>query len=116
MDIPRIAHRQWDEDFDLIPSFGRYGNGRLALQLYGDDGPFATISVNMVNDFLPTDDVMFVKDYAENEQIVQTLLEAGWLVPIDQSARPAGFTQVSVMRLAGPLLSWYDSLDDAEIS
>jgi hypothetical protein len=115
MNIPRLVHEQYGERFDLVPSFGRYGNGRLALQLYTHDGePFATVSVNLPGDQLYTDADMFVKDWSENEQVVQTLVKEGWLVRTGRSGR-SGFVMVPVMNLAGPLLDWYDTLSKEEV-
>jgi hypothetical protein len=116
MNIPRLVHEQYGERFDLVPSFGRYGNGRLAFQLYTHEGePFATISLNMPGDQLYTDSEMFVKWYAENDLIVQTLLREGWLERTGRKTR-TGYVEVPVMNLAGPLLEWYDSLSDEEVN
>ena len=32
------------EPVELTLSFGRYGNGQVAIQSYADDGPFATLT------------------------------------------------------------------------
>ena len=115
MDIPHIAHSQWGDDFDLIPSFSRYGNGRLALQLYMPDGQaFGTISVNVASDQIFTDTEMFIKDYSENFEIVTSLMREGWLECTDRSAQ-SGFVTIPVMRLAGPLLEFYNSLSSSEV-
>jgi hypothetical protein len=114
MRIPRLVHTQYDEVFDLVPSFERYGNGRLALRLYGDEGPFATISVNVASDLIYTDIEMFVKNYSENEQIVTKMLHEGWLEATDRRVQ-SGHVQIPVMRLAGPLLDFYNSLSESEV-
>lgn len=115
MNIPHISHDQWGEHFDLIPSFGYYDNGRLAFQLYMPHGePFATISVNLPNDRITHETQMFVKNYAENEEIVKTLIEAGWIVLEGGNLR-SGFVDVPVGRLAGPLLDWYNTLSKEEV-
>jgi hypothetical protein len=113
MDIPRLTHTQYGEEFELIPSFGQYDNGRLAFRLYDDDGPFATVSINLPGTTLYEDDMIFVKSYAENEEIVKTLVTAGWLVPTERQVK-SGYIEVPVMRLGGPLRQWFYSLTDAE--
>ena len=115
MIIPRLTHVQYGETFDLVPSFGRYENGRLALRLYSDEGAFATISVNVPSDQIYTDTEMFVKDYSENEQIVDKLVHDGWLVGTDRQVR-SGYVTIPVMRLAGDLLDFYNSLSDEEVN
>ena len=115
MNIPHIAHQQWSENFDLIPSFGRYMNGRLRFQLYMTDGqPFATISVNLANDQVFTDTEMFIKDYSENEEIVAALIEAGWITLTDRTVR-SGHVTIPVGRLSGVLLDWYNTLTPEEV-
>jgi hypothetical protein len=115
MDIPHIAHTQWGEDFDLIPSFGRYSNGRLALQLYMPDGQaFGTISVNVPSDQIFTDTELFIKNYSENEMIVTKMLHEGWLEATDRRVQ-SGHVQIPVMRLHGILLDWYNTLSPNEV-
>ena len=61
---------------------GTYDNGRPALILvHADDrDPVAKATVNLPEEDLGTDEVL-VKDYAENEGMLQTLTEAGIVEP-----------------------------------
>lgn len=98
-----IQHKQWGETFDLAPKFGQYANGRLAIQLFDAiEGPFCTVTVNMVDaPDLPEGEV-YVKDWSENEEIIKTLVESGWLVDTGRSV-PAGYVSAKVMRLGDSL-------------
>lgn len=116
MNIPTLTHQQWGEVFTLIPSFGRYENGRLAFQLYMEDGePFATVTVNMpAADLGENEHTVFVKNYAENEEVVKTLVKEGWLTPLPVTTK-SGYVSVPMMRLDGVLLEWFQSLDASEV-
>ena len=59
---------------------GRYPNGRPAIQLFDveTDVPIATATINLPE--IPLDDEeneVFIKDYSENEGMLQTLMAAG---------------------------------------
>lgn len=75
-----ITHTQWGETFTLAPIIARYDNGRTAVSLVVESTgePFATVTVNVPDAELAEGELL-VKDWAENEQIVDTLTEAGWL-------------------------------------
>lgn len=99
-----LNHRQWGDEFNLIPRFGNYENGRLAFRLVDNEmgEPFATITVNLPDAPLLADGEVYVKDWAENEEVVKNLVESGWLVPTGDSVQ-SGFVSAKVMRLAGEL-------------
>jgi hypothetical protein len=56
---------------------GEYPNGRLAISLIiSETGkPMARATVNLPNEYLPSDHV-FIKEYSENEGMTQALLAA----------------------------------------
>jgi hypothetical protein len=65
--------------WDCYPKFGKYSNGRTAIQLFevGTHEPIATATVNLVDyDGLKENEVI-IKDYSENEGMVSSLREAG---------------------------------------
>lgn len=98
----------YGEELTLTVEFAAYANGRTALSLlYWDkemDGwfPHARITVNLPDQHLNEGEV-FVKDWAENEEIVDYMTEQGWLIPTGREV-VSGFVAPAVMRLAGPLL------------
>lgn len=93
----------YGERYELIPELGRYGNGRLAITLVDatDGEPFATVTVNIPNKYIAPDEVA-VKDWDENERVVEVLVQAGWLVPTGATL-PTGHVRAKLMRLGGPL-------------
>ena len=55
---------------------GTYDNGRAALRLIGKMGPIATCTVNLFDKKMEQDEVA-IKDYAENEGMLDALMDAG---------------------------------------
>ena len=61
---------------ELTPVLGQYANGQTSIQLIDQDGmPFMTASV--AHDVNIADDCVIIKNYSENEGILQALIEAG---------------------------------------
>jgi len=61
---------------ELTPVIGEYANGQTSIQLIDQDGmPFMTASV--AHDVNIDDDCVIIKNYSENEGILQALIEAG---------------------------------------
>lgn len=60
---------------ELTPVMNRYANGQNAIQLVDSDGmPFMTASV--AHDINIADDEVIIKNYSENEGILEALIEA----------------------------------------
>ena len=60
---------------ELIPIIGQYVNGQTAIRLVDQDGhPFMTASV--AHDVNIDDDCVIIKNYSENEGILEALIEA----------------------------------------
>lgn len=53
-----------------------YGNGRIALELYNHEGSIAIATVNCPHVEIPSDCIV-VKNYSENEGMLEALQEAG---------------------------------------
>jgi len=53
-----------------------YAQGGIALQAYSEDGPWAMCTVCMPEITLAENEVI-IKDYSENEGILEALVEAG---------------------------------------
>jgi hypothetical protein len=61
---------------ELNVKLSKYANGQNAMQLVDQDGmPFMTASV--AHDVNIDDDCVIIKNYSENEGILQALIEAG---------------------------------------
>ena len=81
--------------------FGRYRNGRLAIQLYDGNGePFATATVNVPAMPLAQNQVL-IKDYDENEGLLAALEGAGIVRTTGVRCR-LGFVQADVCQLLIP--------------
>ena len=79
---------------------GGYGNGNTALQLWTDEGPMATATVNL-EDVLPKDKA-YIKDYGENTGMLDALMEAG-IVEAVIGQKQSGFVLIPlcVLNLEG---------------
>lgn len=77
----------------------KYDNDRIAIQLLDaeDNSPIATASINLPEVKLEKDEVI-IKDYSENEGILQVLLDAGILEKTGKSVN-VGFVNVKICKL-----------------
>jgi hypothetical protein len=57
-------------------SFYQYENGRTAIRLTQNGAPFATATINYPNTLMEKDQVL-IKNYSENDGIVDALVDAG---------------------------------------
>lgn len=74
-----------------------YRTGHTALLLESDEGPIASITVNMGGPPLPEGQV-FVKDYSENEGMMKSLKDAG-LVKSLKGFQRSGHVTVDLVEL-----------------
>lgn len=95
----------YNDTFTVEPAFGRYANGRLAIQFVDDEGPFSKLTTNLPDQHLNEGEV-FVKHWAENEDLFDALLEFGWLEDTGREVA-SGFVSPRAMRLSGSLLEAY---------
>ena len=78
----------------LTPVIGEYANGQTSIQLVDQDGmPFMTASV--AHDVNIPDDCVIIKNYSENEGILQALIEAG-IIEKPFCEIPTGFVTLYV--------------------
>lgn len=84
----------------------KYSNGRLALTLT-DGTPIATLTVNLPDEPL-RDGFVFIKDYAENEGVLQMLLDAG-IVELTPKLRKvkSGFVEIPCVKINEEKLNEY---------
>lgn len=86
-----VRYRSWN----CTLWFGRYANGRTAIRLMEcppdprDGSPIATATVNLPAEPVESGRVI-VKDYGENEGMLNALVEAGVVEPIGQAWSLAG--------------------------
>ena len=71
-------------------------NGRVAIELYDDEGPYCTASVN-VEDDIPADHVA-IKNYSENEGVLDALV-AGMIVAPPSFFVQSGWVDIPACRL-----------------
>ena len=64
---------------ELTPVMSRYANGQNSIRLVDSDGmPFMTASVAIDHELVQLeDDEVIIKNYSENEGILEALIEAG---------------------------------------
>jgi hypothetical protein len=70
------------KSWDCIVQKGHYSNGRVALQLINavDNSPIAKATIN-IPEIALSDDQVIIKDYAENEGMLQALFQADIITP-----------------------------------
>lgn len=73
---------KYDTNYELFIEMGTYSNGRPVIQLRdAEDGcPYATATVNLPDVFLKDNEVL-IKDYSENEGILDFLVENNIVTP-----------------------------------
>ena len=82
---------------ELTPIIGEYANGQTSIQLVDRDGmPFMTASV--AHDVNIPDDCVIIKNYSENEGIMQALIKAG-IIEKPFCEIPANFVTLYVAAL-----------------
>lgn len=100
----------WGETIEVHPRITRYTNGRLCIELWSEvheDGfsymePYGKLTVNMPEDHL-NEGEFFVKDWSENEPMVEALKKAGWIESTGREVL-SGYVVPGVYRATGPLL------------
>jgi len=61
---------------ELTPVIGQYANGQTSIQLNDNNG-MAYVTASVAHDVNIDDDCVIIKNYSENEGILQALIEAG---------------------------------------
>ncbi len=81
-------------DTDCTVQKRHYVNGRVALSLVDEEGPVATATVNLPDVPLGKNQVL-IKDYGENDGMLDALVAAGVVKSTGQMVR-SGFVEVPV--------------------
>lgn len=81
----RLAYM--DEDEEVTIQFGQYSNGEPAIQIFSEtEGPIATATVNLESYGIhPAPGHVLIKEYSENEGMVDALITAGIITERGQS-------------------------------
>jgi len=93
------------------PQFLTYGNARTALCFNEQGEPFGVATVNMPDQHLNPGEV-FIKDWSENEPLVQAMLAAGWIELTGREVL-SGYVAPKVARFAGDLLEYFNTHNPA---
>lgn len=74
-------------EFPVYFKFEQYDkNGSLAVELWDEEGPFASVSSNLPeSDTLPQDE-FFLKNWGENELLAKELVDMGMVIPTGQDS------------------------------
>lgn len=90
-----MKYKKWEVELMV----GKYNNGRTALQLMDaeDYQPVATCTVNLPDEKLEEDEA-FIKDWSENEGILEWLKTQGIVEEVIGQAQ-TGFVQAPKVKL-----------------
>jgi hypothetical protein len=83
-------------DYNVTVKLGKYSNGRVAIHLddVNDGYPYATATVNIDNVLLDDDEVL-IKDYSENEGMLNFLIKNNIVTPTPNGVQ-SGFVWLPV--------------------
>ena len=86
-------------EYQLLATFGKYGNGQTAIKLIDEeDGmPFAVATVCVEDDLVKENEVA-IKDYSENEGMLESLINAG-MVEEPHAFVQSGFVKIPICKL-----------------
>ena len=94
----QVRFKQWDCEVE----FKYYFNGRIAIQLSDieDGAPVATATVNVPNEPLADNEVV-IKDYSENEGMLNTLVANSIVKPPHKYIKISDYVTCPVCYLVG---------------
>jgi len=99
---PLLKFDSYGREVAVVPEFGVYPNGRLAIGFIDlHEGHYGTLTVNVPSHRLH-DGEIFVKDWSENADLSEACVQAGW-IELTGAFAVTGFSLAKVARLAGPL-------------
>ncbi|ENH96703.1 hypothetical protein J416_09404 [Gracilibacillus halophilus YIM-C55.5] len=85
--------------YDCIAAFGKYLNGNTAIQLVDaeDDSLVAVATVN--GEIKNTEEIVGIKNWSENEGMVDALIDAGVIEPDLKFFEPSAFVVIEYYKL-----------------
>jgi len=86
-----MKFKQWNCDIFKT----KYANGRTAIKLYDSEhgDPIATATVNLPDETLP-DNHVFIKNWSENEGILDCLVKANYIKPTGRTVNTGFVTAI----------------------
>ena len=93
-----VKFRKWN----CKPVKAFYGNGRIAIQLIdAEDGePIATATINIPDEDIKDDEVI-IKDYSENDGMLNALLEADIIEPAHRVTSSGFISVIPICKFKG---------------
>jgi hypothetical protein len=90
---------KYGETYDVTLKFGKYSNGRTAIELIDcEDGfPLMTATVNLPDAEIQDDEVI-IKNYSENEGVLEFLIKNEIVSPPTRTI-PTGWVTCQVVKL-----------------
>jgi len=87
----KVTFKQWE----CYAHGAYYPNDRMAIMLkeVGTNEPVATATVNLPDYDIP-DETAFIKDYSENEGMVQSLIDADIIYPFLVGHAKSGYVDI----------------------
>ena len=82
---------------ELTPVIGQYTNGQTSIQLIDQDG-MAYMTASVAHDVNIQDDEVIIKNYSENEGILEALIDAG-IIEKPYAQIPVNFVTLYVAKL-----------------
>ena len=102
---------RWGNPVWVWPQVRHYPNGRLAIQLFSYSAennfiePWATVTVNLPDQAIPENTVC-VKDYSENDGLLELLIQSNIVEPKAVLEIPSGFVLIPVHPLTENFLTF----------
>lgn len=86
------------DNYTVIPQWGNYSNGRIALELIdAEDGETVMVATVNIPDAMIEKDELIIKNYSENEGVLEALQKEGIVGPIIKTVR-TGFVTCPVVK------------------
>ena len=94
-----ITHKSPYREFQLIAEFAKYKNDQVAIKLIdsSDGMPYATATLCVEDNLLKEGEVA-IKDYSENEGILNSLIEANIVEP-PHAVIQTSFVKIPICKL-----------------
>jgi hypothetical protein len=94
----KITHKTPYGEYKLSMSISKYTNGQTAIKLFdmADGMPFATATVAIDDQLLEGE--VAIKDYSENEGILDSLIEAG-VIDHPHALYQSGWVKIPICKL-----------------
>lgn len=97
--IPRLPLPYGGDIPNVEVWISHYADGNIAVQLRDDEGPYATVSVNLPESLALPDGWFYAKTWSENEGLVEALISAGVLESDPTRTARAGWSTALACRL-----------------